>query len=222
VLGNQLIEPEAFALVGMGAVFAGIVRAPVTSIIMIFEMTNNYSIILPLMIANITSYIVATEISPTPIYDALLRQDGIRLPHTERQHLANITVGDIMSREVATVSSDISAAKALEYLQALPANYRAYPITNDTDYLTGIISLNDLKRAIASGKDELPVGSLAGRNLITAYPDQTLNTALIKLGSRGISHLPVVSRSDEKRLIGIITIHDIAQALSRTEDPVSD
>ncbi|MBI2951714.1 chloride channel protein, partial [bacterium] len=83
VLGDPSTQPGAFALVGMGAVFAGIVRAPVTSIIIIFEMTRNYAIILPLMIANITSYLLATRLSPTPIYDALLLQDEIHL-HRER------------------------------------------------------------------------------------------------------------------------------------------
>ena len=96
ILGNPMTQPGAFALVGMGAVFAGIVRAPVTSIIIIFEMTNNYSIILPLMIANITSYVLATELSPTPIYDALLAQDGIQLPHEQRHALKQLPVNAAM------------------------------------------------------------------------------------------------------------------------------
>src|SRR5262249_21084523 len=86
-LNSSLTEPGAFALVGMGAVFAGIVRAPVTSIIIIFEMTRNYAIILPLMVANIISYVLATRLNPTPIYDALLLQDGVHLPQVEQQSL---------------------------------------------------------------------------------------------------------------------------------------
>ncbi len=78
--GNPVTQPGAFVLVGMGAVFAGIVRAPITSIVIIFEMTNNYSVILPLMAANITSYAIARRLSPMPIYDALLMQDGLHLP----------------------------------------------------------------------------------------------------------------------------------------------
>ena len=95
-LGNPLAQPGAFALVGMGAVLAGIVRAPVTSII-IFEMTNNYSLILPLMVANITSYVLATRLSPTPIYDALLLQDGVHL-HRERGYLLRCLRPELTAR----------------------------------------------------------------------------------------------------------------------------
>ena len=83
LLADPRTQPGAFALVGMGAVFAGIVRAPITSIVIIFEMTNNYSVILPLMAANITSYALASRLSPAPIYDALLMQDGLHLPHRQ-------------------------------------------------------------------------------------------------------------------------------------------
>jgi CIC family chloride channel protein len=81
----------AFALVGMGAVFAGIVRAPMTSVLIIFEMTGAYELILPLMIANMISYTLARRWRPTPIYEALLLQDGISLP---REHLQTIPTQD--------------------------------------------------------------------------------------------------------------------------------
>jgi CIC family chloride channel protein len=85
-LDLALLEHEprqlgAFALVGMGAVFAGVIRAPITSVLIIFEMTGAYGLILPLMLANVTSFVLARRHRPTPIYDALLAQDGVVLPH---------------------------------------------------------------------------------------------------------------------------------------------
>jgi CIC family chloride channel protein len=74
----------AFAVVGMGAVFAGIVRAPMTSILIVFEMTGGYGLVLPLMIANMTAFVLARYLRPVPIYEALLLQDGIELPHGSR------------------------------------------------------------------------------------------------------------------------------------------
>jgi len=71
----------AFAVVGMGAVFAGIIRAPMTSILIVFEMTGGYGLILPLMIANMTAFGLARYLRPVPIYEALLLQDGIHIPH---------------------------------------------------------------------------------------------------------------------------------------------
>jgi len=217
-LGGRHIQPEAFALVGMGAVFAGVVRAPVTSIIMIFEMTNNYSIILPLMIANITSYVVAIELSPKPIYDALLTQDGIRLPQEEQQALRQIPVSDAMTKEVVTVDDGISVNEAFRYVQALPERRHAYPVVDGAGRLVGLFTLNDLKRALAVDQGGARLSEVISKDLELAHPDQTLDAAMIKLGRKGVSQLPVVSRKDASKLLGIITLHDIAEALSNEDD----
>lgn len=217
-LDNPQIQPEAFALVGMGAVFAGVVRAPITSIIMIFEMTDNYSFILPLMIASIISYVVATELSPTPIYDALLLQDDIHLPHTARKALRHIPVSTAMSRAVVTITDQFSVQEAFDFVQAQSGNLRAFPVVSAENKLVGIITINDLKRALAAGRAATNIRELAARNLIITYPDHSLDVAMIRLGRRKISQLPVVSRENKEQLIGIVTIHDIARALSRENE----
>jgi CIC family chloride channel protein len=217
-LGGPQIQPEAFALVGMGAVFAGVVRAPVTSIIMIFEMTNNYSIILPLMIANIISYIVAIEISPTPIYDALLTQDGVRLPQTERVALRQISVREAMTEAVVTVDVSLSVNEAFQYVRALPEQRHAYPVVDKDRRLVGLFTLNDLKRALAANRGGAKLREVISKNLEVAHPDQTLDGAMIKLGRKGVSQLPVVSQDDASELLGILTLHDVAKALSRDAD----
>jgi CIC family chloride channel protein len=221
ILHNPLTQPGAFALVGMGAVFAGIVRVPVTSIIMVFEMTNNYTIILPLMVANIVSYVVATKLSPTPIYDALLLQDGIHLPHLERHVLKRIPVRAAMTREVATVSGELSVAEAFRYVQSLPEHHHAYPVMNKQGRLIGLFTFNDLKRALAANQDNRRLDEIINKELIRTYPDQTLDEVIFKLGQKGISQLPVVSRKDPSKLLGIITLHDIAAALAK-EDKIVD
>lgn len=217
ILHNSLTQPGAFALVGMGAVFAGIVGAPVTSIIMVFEMTNNYAIILPLMVANIVSYAVATKLSPTPIYDALLLQDGIHLPHLERHVLKRIPVRAAMTREVTTVNGELSVAEAFRYVQLLPEHHHAYPVMNRQGRLIGLFTFNDLKRALAANQGNRRLDEILNKDLISAYPDQTLDEVIFKLGQKGISQLPVVSRKDPSKLLGIITLHDIAAALSKED-----
>ncbi|MBO0858373.1 MAG: chloride channel protein [Chloracidobacterium sp.] len=217
-LGDPYIQPEAFALVGMGAVFAGVVRAPVTSIIMIFEMTNNYSIILPLMIANITSYIVAIEFSPTPIYDALLTQDGIRLPQAERQALKQLQVSAAMKEDVVTINDDLSVNEAFQYSQELLERRQSYPVIDRASRLVGLITINDLKRALALDRGDAKLKEVIGKNLELAHPDQTLDVAMVKLGRKGLSEMPVVSRKDNSKLLGMITLHDIAEALSKDDE----
>ncbi len=219
MLHNPLTQPGAFALVGMGAVFAGIVRAPVTSIIIIFEMTNNYSIILPLMVANITSYVVATKLAPEPIYDALLKQDRIHLPHAHQHVLKTIPVSDAMTRDVVAISGQLTVSEAFRHVQSLPQYHHSYPVVDPGGKLIGIVTFNDLKRALAAGQSNVHlVHLLASRRLMNTHPDETLHEVMVKLGRRGISQLPVVSRSDPSRLLGIIAMDDVARALSQAED----
>lgn len=217
VLHSQT-SPGAFALVGMGAVFAGVVRAPVTSIVMIFEMTNNYSIILPLMIANITSYALASRLNPMPIYDALLLQDGIHLPHMERPHLRRITVSKAMTRDVVTVTGSLTVEEAFYQVQRLPRHYHAYPVVDGESKLIGIFTFNDLKRALAKAQGKSKLADVVSKNLVHAHPDHTLDAAMLKLGRKGISQLPVVSRRKTSKLLGIVTMHDVVEALSRDLD----
>ncbi len=222
LLGSATTHPGAFALVGMGAVFAGIVRAPVTSIIIIFEMTNSYSIILPLMVANITSYVLAGKLSPRPIYDALLMQDGIHLPHTETHALKSIQVGSVMTREVVTVDGSLTVAQAFQHVQRLPRYPHAYPVLDPAGKLVGLFTFNDLKRAIAAGKAELELRDLVNRRIVHAHPDHTLDKVIYRLGHEGVSQLPVVSRKDSAKLLGIINMDDVTQALSRAQEDSGD
>ncbi len=218
ILGNPLTSPGAFALVGMGAVFAGVVRAPVTSIVIIFEMTNNYSIILPLMVANITSYVLATKLSPTPIYDALLLQDGIHLPHTQRHVLKQRRVGAAMTKHVISVPGHLSVEGAFKHVQSLPKHHHSYPVVDQAGRLVGLFTFNDLKRAIAEGQGSHQLSQIVSKKLVHAHPDHTLDVVMLKLGQKGISQLPVVSRKDTTQLLGIITMHDVAVALSEGEE----
>lgn len=210
---------EAFALVGMGAVFAGIVRAPITSVLIIFEMTNNYTIILPLMIANAISYAVASWLSPTPIYEALLMQDHIHLPHRAPPHLLNkLTVASAMTRDVYTLTKGLSVEAAYQRAkerQETVGRYHGFPVVDGQGRLTGFITLNDLRREMGKGNGDKRLDEVAVKKIIHAHPDQTLENALLKLGQREISQLPVVSRLDDTQLLGIITLRDIARAQAK-------
>jgi CIC family chloride channel protein len=214
LLGNPATQPGAFALVGMGAVFAGIVGAPVTSIIIIFEMTDNYSIILPLMIANITSYLLATELSPAPIYDALLAQDGIHLPHEQRHALRQLPVSSAMTTPVNTLDAEEKVADAFARLEAAVEHFHAYPVMDDDTRLFGICTFNDLKRALSANKSDRRLREIARKQIECVGPSHTLDTALVRMGRKGISQLPVVADEDASKLIGIVTMQDIARRLA--------
>ena len=203
----------SFALVGMGAMFAAVIRVPMTSILLIFEMTYNYEIILSVMIANAVAYLVASRLSPLAIYDAFLFQDGIHLTSTPKTDvLSRITVASMMTEEVVTLPNDITVEEALDVVGRLEFN--GYPVLQDGK-MVGLVTTTDLKRLEGEGKQSVMLEEVMIKRVVHAHPDQTLDTVVLKLAQRELSQLPVVSRADDSRLLGIITLRDVARAQAR-------
>ncbi|MEE9275726.1 MAG: chloride channel protein, partial [bacterium] len=211
-------QPGGFALVGMGAAFAAVIRAPMTSVLIIFELTQDYNIILALMAANTVAYGLSKYWHPRPIYSALSAQDGIALPDHETDHLLHdIHVADAMVRDTVTLPEGISVREALARIRDLP--YTGYPVVDEGGRLRGMASQYDFTQAQAAGREEDPLIAIATREYILhAHPDQSLDSVMAKLGSRRISRLPVVSREDPTRLLGIITAEDVIAAFGRALD----
>ncbi|MFN0119269.1 MAG: chloride channel protein [Blastocatellia bacterium] len=214
---DSATAPGAFALVGMGAMFCGVIRAPITSVLIIFEMTSNYSLILPLMIANATSYLVASRMQPTPIYEALLEQDGIHLPQAKPiSSLNRILVGSVMTRQVETLDAGLTVGQAMD--QMLRTSHFGYPVVesvNGAQSLTGVITFDDLKQLIEKGEGEALLGEVATTEIVSVHPDQTLERVLLRLGQEDLSMLPVVSRAHPDRLLGVISMRDVVRAQAR-------
>jgi CIC family chloride channel protein len=197
----------------MGAVFAAVIRVPITSILLIFEMTYNYEIILSVMIANAVAYAVASKLMPLSIYEAFLFQDGIHLgqaPKTDA--LARITAASMMTRDVVTLPDDITVAEALHIVGRLEFN--GYPVLRD-GAMVGLITTGDLRRLEAEGRADALIADVMTRKVVHAHPDQTLDTVVLKLAQRELSQLPVVSRANDRHLLGIITLRDVARAQAR-------
>src|SRR6202142_2143965 len=141
--------PGAYALVGMGAVFAGIVRAPMTSVLMIFEMTQDYAVIVPLMIANLVSLFIASRLQREPIYEALAVQDGIHLPTAEtHQRHSRRQVSRVMQTSSRLLPAEITVGEALERVRS--SEFRTWLVT-DRRGVIGVINLPALEREAAEG-----------------------------------------------------------------------
>ena len=199
----------SFALVGMGAFFAAAIRAPITSILIIFEMTGDYAIILPLMIANMIAYTIAMRWQPVPIYDALLQQDGVHLGEQETLSLRVFRIDDAMTSvvETASVNEPLPAVRA----RLLELNLNAMPVVDDGGQLCGIVTATDAER----GDDVAMVGSVMTRRVVTAYGDQTVEYAVLEMARNGIRQLPIVRRADPRRIAGILTMGDVSAFVAR-------
>ena len=197
----------AYALVGMGAVFAGIVRAPMTSVLMIFEMTQDYAVIVPLMIANLVSLFISSRLQRQPIYDALAVQDGIHLPTAETRHRhGQRQVTRVMHTATELLPSEITVEEALERVRS--SEFRTWLVT-DRRGVVGLINLPTLERERAEGAAKNLGELVDGLVFPHVHQDQGLDLALERMGTNQIDILPVVSRADVHKLEGIVTLHDV-------------
>jgi len=202
--------PGAYALVGMGAVFAGVVRAPMTSVLMIFEMTQDYAVIVPLMIANLVSLFIASRLQHEPIYEALAVQDGIHLPTAKtRQRSGQRRVAGIMQIASQLLPAEITVREALEQVRS--SEFRTWLVT-DRRGVIGVVNFTRLEQELAEGADK-KVGALVDAQAFPhVHPDQGLDLALERMGANQIEILPVVNRADVHKLEGIVTLRDILAA----------
>ncbi len=199
--------PGAYALVGMGAAFAGIVRAPMTSVLMIFEMTQDYAVIVPLMIANLVSLFIASRLQHAPIYEALAVQDGIHLPRAEtRRRYGERQVRRVMQATNQLLPAEITVREALERVR--PSEFGTW-LVMDRRGVIGVINLARLEQELAESADQ-KVGKLVEAVVFPhVHPDQGLDLALERMGTNQIDILPVVNRADIHKLEGIVTLRDV-------------
>ena len=197
-----------YALVGMGVLFAGFLRAPMTSVFMVLEVSGNYSIIVPVIVANTLAYVISRALQTTPIFDILTRQDGLDLPSLEEQREQTVLrVEDAMKAAPTPVlNGGDSVDQALQRIQDLPGDFlvRLHPsgwrsVTADT-----------LKRLAGEGKGEMTLGSaLVTPALPYLHPDHTLETALRYVYQ--VPFVPVVHRADFGQLEGVISRDEVLE-----------
>jgi CIC family chloride channel protein len=206
--------PGAYALVGMGAVFAAIVRAPMTSVLMIFEMTQDYAVIVPLMIANLVSLFVASRLQHEPIYEALAVQDGIHLPSAEtRQRHGRRQVMRVMRTAGELLPAELTVREALELVRS--SEFRTWLVA-DRRGVIGVISVSWLERGLTESADK-KLGELVDALVFPhVHPDQGLDLALERMGANQIEILPVVNRADVHKLEGVVTLRDVLDAYGVT------
>lgn len=212
LLPNVTAAPGAYALVGMSAVFAGAAHAPITAIIILFEMTNDYRIILPLMLATVVSTLLSQRLRRENIYSLKLSRRGVRLQQgRDVDVMQGVLVGEAMTTNVDTVNADLSLVDLDRMFHE--THHHGFPVLDSKGGLFGVVTIQDLERARERGPIEgMSVRDIATRSVLTAYPDEPVWAALRRLGTRDVGRLPVVDRQNPQRLVGIIRRHDIVRA----------
>jgi chloride channel protein, CIC family len=211
----------AFALVGMGAVFAGIIRAPITSVLIIIEMTGGYSLILPLMIANMLAYGIARHYRPTPIYEALLEQDGINLRQPGvADALSGVRVADVPldTRPYATFELGTPLAGLLVGLTS-PARQEVFPVVFE-ERVVGIVTLANLVSLASESHLEAPIIAADVMQAVpTVRPEDALRAVFELMLANGIRGLPVTDTAG--RLLGFVDETSVAHACAKASTKAS-
>jgi CIC family chloride channel protein len=204
----------AFALVGMGAVFAGLIRAPMTSVLIIIEMTSGYSLALPLMIANMTAYGLARALRPEGLYEALLRQDGITL----EQHASGRVDVELAAlvdahRDFSVLQPGMSGRSMLERASGSAAQ-QVFPVLDADERLVGLVTLDDVTFLAAETELDLVVTvSDVMHPPVALRAEDDLRTAFEAMIANDMRELPVVDATG--RVLGLIDEPRIARAYIR-------
>lgn len=201
----QTALPGAYALVAMGGVVAGTTYAPITAILIIFEMTSDYSIILPLMLTCITATVMNSTIERASIYTTKLLRRGIDIEAGRERHLLNhMLVKESMVRDVVTIPQAMPLSRIIWTFKTENAPY--LHVVDEDGRLTGIISFRDIRTVLREEElDQLLIAhDLATRDLVTVSTDDTLQGALDKMTDRGVSQVPVLG-SGHGKLVGTLT-----------------
>ena len=229
--------PGAYALVGMGTAFAGIIRTPLTSVIMIFEVTRDYTIIVPLMISNLIAFYISQKLQEEPLYEALAKQDGLHLPTGEfRSHARRVNVSTVIREPPQPLNPKMKLRDVVEQLESTTLG--SWPVA-DAGGMLAMVRVSDVRTraSLGGGDDTLAtlIGEIRARDgehaededgFVHVHGDQPLGQVLARMGETRHMVLPVVSRANVRMLLGIVTLNDVLSgygveraAQAQDEDP---
>jgi len=210
------VHPEAWGLVGMAGLIAGTVHAPITAIFMVFEMTDDYNLVPPLMIVSVIAYTTARRFAKHGLYDGWLARRGEQLAHgADRAIMHRLLVRDVMNAQPITVTPGATLAQVIAATSE--SRHTTIPVCDEDGVLQGVITFADLRLAMLDRGELAPLllaADLAEPTEVALAGD-TLQTALAKLNARAADLLPVVRSEASPRLLGVLTREDVLASYER-------
>ncbi len=220
ILPSTVIPPGAFALVGMAAVFAGTSHAPISAILLLFEMTGNYQILPPLMVTCVITVVLVRWISKPSIYTLKLLRRGIDIEkYTEVDLMDSITVSEAMIKDVIAVNESETVRDV--GLKIKKTNHRGFPVISKDGRLVGMVTRQDINKALQSEDADSAVQKVMTKDIIVCFPNESLKTALNKMARKNIGRIPVVEKEKREKIIGILTRKSIINAYNYSLDRIS-
>ena len=216
IFPNLTASAETYSVVGMGAVAGAVMQAPLTNILMLFELTNDYTLILPIMATCIAASYTYQRFTKHSIYVQNLINKGINIRHGREASIMNsIKVRDVMSTDITTIAQEMPFRKILETISYSKNFY--FPVIDNKGDMTGILSFSDIREVIFEEQlgDLLVAEELAKKNVSVLTPEQNINDAMEVFSKLDVDQLPVVRSEDTLKVIGMLTRGDMMAAYNR-------
>jgi chloride channel protein, CIC family len=207
------VNPGAYAIVGMAAVFAGTAKAPITAVLIVFEMSNDYQLILPLMLSVVLSTLIAEHLFRESIYSFKLKLKGITLQRgRDLDLLQSILVAEAMTKDPYVVQTNMPVTELGKRFQQTHSH--SFPVVDQQLNLVGMVSLRDYDH-VREREDfqYLQVKDIASiGDLLTAYEDEPISMAIERLSLRSVNKIPVIGRETPSKVVGVVRRSDIIKA----------
>lgn len=212
------VDPGAYALVGMGAYFAGTLRAPIAAVLIVLELTNDYGLIVPLMLAVALSNWISHAITEHTLEDDQLEREGFRPPPETRDPLTQILASDAMSTDVMSFTSDTPLYEVIE--RTRERRHRLYPVVDERRRLVGLLDGDSVVRAVRQQEIEVTVGDLMDPPLIAAREQERVHDLLERMKATGVHRCPVVDTAGV--VVGFLSPSDFVRARFKQQEVIGD
>ncbi len=211
----------AYAMVGMAAMFAGVAKSPITAVIILFEMTMDYKIILPLLIAVVASTVVSRMLSGESIYTLKLIRRGVDIRQLEQTGpMREIKVGETMTQNFPAVLPEMKVSELITRLRR--SGHHGFPVVDEKERFIGMVTMADVETVVSNEDPEnITVNDILTTTVITAYPDEYLHDVFVKLGGNDVGRIPVVDRTHPEKLLGVLRRQDVIRAYTKAVSKAS-
>ncbi len=214
------IDPKAYAVIGMGSFFAGLMRSPIAAVLIVVELTRDYELIVPLMLGVSLAVAISRRISRLSMVEQQMVDEGWVEEHTANDPLARVRVTQAMTANVVTIPRDASIADAAR--SAGGNRFTFYPLVSQDGVLTAIVSRSAIDHAMAEGRQAEPVTAIAEQPKLVAVADDLVIDIIHRMHLHDVDRCPVIDSNRSRRVVGFLSPSDILRIRMRSGAPATD
>jgi chloride channel protein, CIC family len=214
---NAGIDPKAYAIIGMGAAFAGLLRSPIAAVLIVIELTRDYDLVVPLMLGVSLAIAISRRISRFSIVEQQMMDEGFVEGREAADPLARVVTGEAMSSALIAFAPDVPLLKALDITRRL--RHRLFPVVDQDKRLLGIVSREALEAAPPESAPQMVVREVMERPKLVAAVSDDLISVVSRMRLNGVDRCPVVDDNTNNRLVGFLSPSDILRARQQASKP---